>query len=254
MQRPGGKVVGEIELGDGVGGGRGIEVRPLDRARDVGELSCRRSPCSMDAQHIGEKTRGLLPASGRRRRDGPSRRPAPPRLPVRGCPRNHPSRNAPDGRDSPRGWRIPAAVRKQSGVLAGSLNSRVIRCDRSLRSDTRRPCGPAATWISGNPCFPRCGMTSQIPQINWPWLSCSTSQSTPSRSTTQGTKPSSCWNCAYQIRKSRSACGRSSLGQRRAHDHAIPDPRTGVAPRSGLDRRAVAVDEDVAGRGAETAR
>jgi len=42
------------------------------------------------------------------------------------------------------------------------------------------------------------------------------------------------------------------LGHRRTHDHAIPHPGTGVAARSRLDRLAVAIDQDVARRGAET--
>ncbi len=41
------------------------------------------------------------------------------------------------------------------------------------------------------------------------------------------------------------------LGKRGAHDHAIPHPRPGVAARTGLDRRAVAVDEDVSGGGSQ---
>ena len=44
----------------------------------------------------------------------------------------------------------------------------------------------------------------------------------------------------------------AGLGKGRPHDHAIADPRTGVAPRPGLDGRAVAIDQDVRGSGAET--
>ena len=46
--------------------------------------------------------------------------------------------------------------------------------------------------------------------------------------------------------------GQPGLCQGSPHDHTVPDPGAGITPGAGLDGRAVAVDQNVPGRSAET--
>ena len=250
IERAGRKIVGEVELGDGIGSGGGIEVRPLDRARDVAELFLGDHPLH-GPQHVTEKFRRFLVPALRLALESHGQRQF---------------RGGLESADAPEVVPVGMHRMRQVALVAGRLGQQAeesglpdfpVFAGRPLRAEQQQILrGFADTRPHGFEKFLPATVADNFADTPEELAVAVVLHQRIHAVAVDHARDRAVRALELRIPAEEFAqhLGAVRFGQRGAHDHAVPDPRAGVAPRPRLDGRTVAVNQNMAGRGAEACK